>query len=146
MSRALGYVMLRTLLAYILLAGVCATAVGIANADDAPAPEMSKRDTATWLAFFDKLVTTVVKASSAPCKEMADDVNRVIAANRHAIDIARDAHAHGKKLPQSAQEHMFAGVKKMMPAMQRCGEDGKVRAAFAKLDLTREHAAARRSR
>lgn len=136
---------MRTLLALALLAGVCASAIGIANADDRPAV-MSAHDTATWLAFFDRLVTTVVRDSSQSCEKLAGDVGRVIDANQDAVAVARAAHAEGRKLPQAAQQHMVAGVKKMMPAMQKCGQDGKVRAAFARLDLTRSRAAARRAR
>ncbi len=136
---------MRTLLAFAFLAGICVSAFGIANAGDRPA-EMSAHDTATWLAFFDKLVATVVRDASQPCEKLAGDVGRVIDANQDAVAIARAAHAEGRKLPQAAQEHMLVGVKKMMPAMQKCGQDTKVRAAFARLDLTRQRAAARRAR
>jgi hypothetical protein len=135
--------MLRTVLAFALLAGICASAIGIANADDKPPVEMSQADTTKWLTFFDKLVATVVRSSGA-CDKMATDVNAVIAANQDAIGVARAAHAAGRKLPQAAQQHMMEGVKKMVPGMQKCGNDDKVRAAFAKLDLTRKAAAARR--
>jgi hypothetical protein len=139
--------MLRTVLAFALLAGICASAFRIANADDKAAqdktPEMSAADTAKWLGFFDKLVTSVVQ-SSGTCEKMASDVNRVIDANQDAIAIARSAHAAGRRLPQAAQQHMLEGVKKMVPGLHRCGQDDKVRAAFAKLDLTRKEAAARR--
>jgi len=126
---------MKTLLTLILVAGV-------AYADKAP-PEMSAADTAKWLGFFDKLVTTVVK-SSGTCAKMASDVNTVIDANKDAVSVARAAHAQGKKLPQAAQQHMMEGVKKMVPGMQKCGQNDKVRAAFAKLDLTRKDSAARR--
>jgi hypothetical protein len=39
---------------------------------------------------------------------------------------------------------MMEGVKKMVPGLNKCGQDDKVRAAFAKLDLTRKDVAARR--
>jgi hypothetical protein len=136
---------MRTLLAFALLAGICVSAIGIANAEDRRA-EMSAHDTATWLTFFDKLVATVVRDSSQTCEKLAGDVGRVIDANQDAIAVARAAHAEGRKLPQAAQEHMLVGVKKMMPAMQKCGQDSKVRAAFARLDLTRQRSAARRAR
>lgn len=127
--------MKRALLALVLAAGV-------AHAEQAP-PEMNAGDTAKWLTFFDKLVDVVVKSSST-CDKMAGDVNRVIDANKEAVAVARTAHAQGKKLPQAAQQRMMEGVKKMVPGMQKCGQNDKVRAAFAKLDLTRKDAAARR--
>jgi hypothetical protein len=133
--------MTRTLLAFAFLAGICASAIRIANAGDAP-QEMSAADTQKWVSFFDKLVDTVVKAGT--CDKLATDVNRLVAANHDAIATAKAARAAGKKLPQSAQEHMMAGVKKMVPGLQKCGQDDRVRAAFAKLDLTRSDTAARR--
>lgn len=134
--------MTRTLLALALLAGICASAFGIANADDKPPQEMSAADTQKWVAFFDKLVDTVVKAST--CDKLAGDVNKLVAANQDAIATAKAAHEAGRKLPQSAQQHMMTGVKKMVPGLQKCGQDDKVRAAFAKLDLTRKDTASAR--
>ena len=140
--------MLRTIFGLAFFAAICATAIGIANADDKPAQdkpaqEMSAADTAKWLGFFDKLVTTVVKSSST-CEKMAVDVNKIIDANQSAIELAKAAHQAGRRLPASAQAHMMEGVKKMVPALNKCGQDDRVRAAFAKLDLTRKSAAARR--
>lgn len=118
---------------------------GVAHADDAPKrQEMSAAEVTKWLTFFDKLVEVVVGDSSAKCDKMAADVNVVIDANQDAVAVVRAAHDQGKRLPQDAQEHMLAGVKKMVPAMQKCGQDDKVRAAFSKLDVTRKDAAARR--
>ena len=138
---------MRTLLTLALLTGICISAFRIANADDRPAQdtaqEMSAADTTRWLTFFDALVTTVVKSSST-CEQLATDVNRVIAANQDAIAIARAAHTAGRRLPPRAQQHMMEGVKKMVPGLNKCGQDDKVRAAFAKLDLTRKDVAARR--
>jgi len=121
---------LRALLVLVLLAG-------ISSADDKPAPEMAAADVSKWLSFFDKLVNAVT-TSNGTCEKMAADVNIVIDANKDAVAVARRAHAQGKKLPMSAQERMIAGVKKMVPGMQKCGQHDKVRAAFAKLDLTRK--------
>jgi hypothetical protein len=135
--------MARTLLAYALLTSICLAAIGIANADDKTSQEMSSAETSKWLTFFDKLVTTVVK-SSRTCGKMATDVNTVIDANQDAVAVARAAHAAGRRLPQHAQQHMLDGVKKMVPSLNKCGQDNKVRAAFAKLDVTGQAAAARR--
>jgi hypothetical protein len=141
--------MMRTLLALALLAGITVTAIGVANAQgsakEKPAQEMSAADTQKWLAFFDKLVTTVVK-SSGTCDKLATDVNKLIDVNHDAIEVARAARTAGRKLPQAAQQHMMDGVKKMVPTLQKCGQDDRVRAAFAKLDLTRKDTAARRGK
>jgi hypothetical protein len=110
--------------------------VGAASADVKPV-EMSPPDVAKWLTFFDKLVSVVAEATGT-CEKMAADVNIVIDANKDAVAVARRAHADGKKLPQAAQQRMLEGVKKMVPGMQKCGQHEKVRAAFAKLDLTRK--------
>ena len=134
--------MTRTLLALAFLAGICATGIGIAKAEDKPPQEMSAADTQKWVAFFDKLVDTVVAANT--CDKLATDVNKLVAANQDAIATAKAAHSAGRKLPQSAQQHMMEGVKKMVPGLQKCGQDDKVRAAFAKLDLTRKDTASAR--
>ena len=139
--------MLRTLLAHALLGALCVSAIGIVHAEPDRRPvEMSAADTAKWLAFFDKLVDTMVRTSTAPCDKMATEVNAVIDANRDAVAVARAAHTAGRRLPKAAQQHMMAGVKRMIPGMRRCGSDGKVRAAFARLDLTRKNSAAARRR
>ena len=130
--------MRRTLVVLLLLVG------GVARADNKPAPEMSSGDVSKWLTFFDKLVGVVVSDSSAKCSKLAGDVNVLVDANQDAVAVARAAHDAGKRLPPDAQEHVMAGVKKMIPAMQKCGQDDKVRAAFSKLDLTRKDTAARR--
>ncbi len=113
--------------------------IGVAAAHAQPATKsklMSEADVARWLGFFDKLVGTVA-SSNASCDKLAVDVAQVIDQNKDAIEIARNARASGKKLPEAAQQHMLEGVKKMVPAMQKCGQHDKVRAAFAKLDLNR---------
>jgi hypothetical protein len=69
---------------------------------------------------------------------MAVDVNAVVDANKDAIDVAKAAKAQGRKLPADAQQKMVDGVKKMIPGMQNCGQNEKVRGAFAKLDLNRK--------
>lgn len=111
---------------------------GVVHAD-APATtttEMAPAEVTRWLAFFDKLVDTVVRDERA-CDKMASDVNTLMDANRDAIAIARNAKAQGKKLPADAKQRMVEGVKKMLPGMQNCGTNDKVRTAFAKLDLNR---------
>jgi len=113
-------------------------AIGAAFADAPTAPmptaEMAPADVQKWLTFFDKLVNTVVNTQST-CDKMATDVNAVMDTNKDAITLAKKAKAQGKKLPADAKAKMLDGVKKMMPGMQNCGSNDKVRAAFAKLDL-----------
>lgn len=118
----------------------CAAVTGLAGAAVADTPaqqEMPSADAEKWMTFFDKLVTTVVD-SAATCDKMAARINAIVDANKDAIAIARTARQHGKKLPADMQARMVEGVKKMVPGMQRCGQDQKVRAAFAKLDLNRK--------
>ncbi len=96
---------------------------------------MSAADTTKWLAFFDALVTAVAKSSSN-CEKMAADINAVVDANKDTIERARVAQTQGKKLPQSAQQRVMDGIDKMVPGLQKCGDDEKVRAAFARLDVS----------
>jgi hypothetical protein len=99
--------------------------------------EMPAADVSKWLGFFDKLVTVVAKPAPT-CDQLAVDVAVVLDDNKPVIEIARNARATGQKLPEAAQQHMLEGVKKMLPAIQKCGQHEKVRAAFAKLDLNRK--------
>jgi len=123
--------MLRPALVFLVLV------TSVASADDKPAAEMAPGDVAKWLGFFDKLVEAVT-GSTGTCEKMAADVNIVIDGHKDAVAVARRAHDEGKKLPPAAQQRMLAGVKKMMPGMQKCGTHEKVRAAFARLDLSRK--------
>jgi hypothetical protein len=107
----------------------------IAHAEPAP-KEMAAADVERWLAFWDKLVDTVAR-SQATCDKLATEVSSVIDKNKAAVAIAKTARAQGRKLPESAQQHMLDGVKQMVPVMQRCGQHDRVRSAFAKLDVTR---------
>jgi hypothetical protein len=119
---------LRALVVLLLLGG-------IAHADTPAAQEMAAGDVTRWLSFWDKLVTTVVKPQT--CDRMAGDVSSLVDHNKDALAVVKAARQQGKKLPEAAQQHMLEGVKKMVPAMQKCGQHDKVRAAFAKLDLNR---------
>ena len=101
-----------------------------------PPAEMPAADVSRWIAFFDKLVETVV-GNDATCDKLATEVNGVVDRHRDVLILARNARAEGRKLPQSAQQHMLAGAQRMVPALHKCGQHDKVRAAFAKLDLNR---------
>jgi hypothetical protein len=127
---------MRTLSSLLLVSLLLITGLATTVHAQGAANEMAPADVTRWLGFFDKLVVTVVKSPS--CDKLASDVSVLVDQNKDAVAIARAARAQGKKLPQPAQEHMLEGVKKMVPAMQKCGQHDKVRAAFAKLDLNRK--------
>ena len=120
---------LRSLVVLVALTGVAAAQQA------ARSPEVAAADVQRWLGFWDKLVTTVAKPQT--CERMAVEVSSLVDHNKDAVAIVRTARQQGKKLPESAQQHMLDGVKKMVPAMQKCGQHERVRAAFAKLDLSR---------
>ena len=94
--------------------------------------DADKADVAKWLAFFDKIVDKVV-ADKDSCPTMAKDVNALVDANKDLLEKANAAVAAGKKLPEDAQKHMMDSAKKMMPAMQKCGNDKDVQAAFMRM-------------
>jgi len=121
----------------IILAAMLVSGVSMAQGDAPPAQTMTASEVTKWITFFDKLVDTVVKDQTT-CDKMAVDVNAVVAANKDAIAVAKAAKAQGRKLPPDAQQKMVDGVKKMIPGMQNCGQNEKVRGAFAKLDLNRK--------
>ena len=99
----------------------------------APA-EVTPNEAKSWLALFDKIVDTVV-VDKDDCAKMATDINAVVDANQPTIAMARDAKAKGKKLPQSAQQRMLDGARRMLGALDKCGRDEKVGAAFRRIDL-----------
>lgn len=99
----------------------------------APA-EVTPSEARSWIMLFDKIVDTVV-ANREDCPKMAGEINVVVDANKDTIAMAKDAKAKGKKLPQSAQQHMLDGARKMMSSLDKCGRDEKVGAAFARIDL-----------
>lgn len=115
-----------------------------AQQSPAPAPKempgaemMTSAEVAKWLGFFDQLVGAVV-ANQESCEKMANEVSRVIDANHESLTIARSARLQHKKLPESAQQHMLDGVRRMGPGIEKCGDNEHVRAAFAKLDVNDE--------
>ena len=112
---------------------------GVASAQDSAAQQqqMKPDEVSKWIGFFGKLVDTVVK-NQTTCDKMAVEVNAVVDANKEAIAVAKAAKQQGRKLPADAQQKMVEGVKKMIPGMQNCGQNEKVRGAFAKLDLNRK--------
>ena len=113
-----------------------ACTIGSAYAEpqkQAPA-EVTPSEARAWLALFDKVVDTVV-ANREDCTKMATNLDSVIDANQDAIAMARDARAKGKRLPQSAQQRMLEGAKRMLAALDKCGRDEKVEAAFKRIDL-----------
>ena len=99
---------------------------------DAP-KEAAKEDVSKWLAFFDKIVDTIV-ADKADCTKMAGDINKLVDTNKDLLDKADEAKAKGLELPKDAKEHMNAGIKKMMPAMQeKCMNDKGVQGAMERM-------------
>ena len=103
-----------------------------------PTNELAAADVRLWIRFFDKLVEAVA-SNAQNCDKMATDVTTVIDTNQASIALARDARVKGKKLPQSAQQHMLDGVKKMGPGIENCSDNAKVKAAFGKLDEAAHH-------
>ncbi len=119
-------------IALALTAGIAA-----ADAPKKDAPTASSEDVKKFLTFFDKLVDTVV-ADKDNCPKMAKDVNSLIDANKAVLEMAKKAKEQGKQLPDDAKQHMMESAKRMMPAMQKCGEDKDVNAAFQRLDMSKK--------
>jgi AMMECR1 domain-containing protein len=98
-----------------------------------PLTEQEQKDIKTFLAFFDKLVDVVVGAKE-DCDKIATGVNGLVDKSKDVIALAAKAKASGMQLPKDAQDHMMASMQKMMPAMQKCSTNDKVKAAFGRLD------------
>jgi hypothetical protein len=119
----------------VSIAIALAAAAPVAAQPDKQAPaEVTPSEARAWIQVFDKVVDSVV-ANKDDCTKMASDLNAVVDANQDAIKIARDAKAKGKKLPQAAQQHMLDGMRRMVGALEKCGRDDKVAAAFQRIDL-----------
>lgn len=112
-----------------------ATTAAFAQEEPKQAPaEVTPNEARNWIALFDKVVDAVV-VNREDCDKMATGINAVVDSNKATIAMARDAKAKGKKLPQSAQQHMMDGARRMVGALDKCGRDEKVGAAFARIDL-----------
>lgn len=122
--------LVRSVAIAIALAGGTAAA----QPDKQAPAEVTPSEARAWIVVFDKVVDAVV-AHRQDCSKMATELNGVVDANQDAIAIARDAKAKGKKLPPSAQQHMLDGMRRMVAALDKCGRDEKVGAAFKRIDL-----------
>jgi hypothetical protein len=118
----------------VSIAIALAASTASAQPDKQAPAEVTPSEARAWIQLFDKIVDTVV-VNKDDCTKMATDLNVVVDANLEAIKIARDAKAKGKKLPTSAQQHMLDGMRRMVGALQKCGRDEKVAAAFQRIDL-----------
>src|SRR5687767_12811903 len=117
----------------LLLIALAGAPVAAAPDKQAPA-EVTPSEAKAWISLFDKIVDAVV-TNKDDCTKMAGDINALVDANQQTIAIARDAKAKGKKLPQSAQQHMLDSMRRMVAALDKCGRDEKVGAAFKRIDL-----------
>jgi hypothetical protein len=113
-----------------------ASAPAVALADQQPPAEVTPSEAHAWVSLFEKVVDTVV-ANKDRCSSMARDLNAVVDANQNTIRIARDAKAKGKQLPADARQRMIDGTRRMIAALDKCGRDDQVSAAFMRIDLGR---------
>ena len=116
----------------LALAVASATASG---APDRQAPaEVTPTEATRWVALFDQVVDAVV-VNRTDCTKMATGLNAVVDANQDTIAMARDAKARGKRLPTAATQQMQNGARRMLTALDKCGRDAKVSAAFLRMNL-----------
>jgi hypothetical protein len=133
-SRSWGISMKLVRRVSIVIVLALAGAPAVAQPDRQAPAEVTPSEAHAWITLFDKIVDAVV-ANRDDCGQMAGDVNALVDANQEAIKIARDAKAKGKKLPASAQQHMLEGMRRMVAALDKCGRDEQVAAAFKRIDL-----------
>lgn len=99
------------------------------------ADDVSQADADKFVAFFNKFVDTIV-ADKDNCPKMATDINKLIDANTDLLKKANEARKAGKKLPQSAEDKMKDGFKKVGDAMTKCGNDKGVQTALERMKPT----------
>ena len=112
-------------------------AFGAFGARTARADETS--DMKKFMAFFDKIVDTVVKDQDS-CPKMATDINALIDANKDVLEMAKKYANSKKEMPPEMKKHMQDQIGRMMPGIQKCGRDKGVQAAFQRLDVGPHHA------
>ena len=117
----------------IALAGT-ASAEPPAKKPPPAAEEIKESDVHKFLAFWDKLVDTVV-ADKDSCPKMATDVNKLLDANAELLKQAKAAADQGKKLPKAAEDHVMEGVNKLLGGMMKCKDDKAVMKAFDRLNM-----------
>lgn len=117
-----------------IIAFALAASPAAAEQDKQAPAEVTPNEARSWIALFEKVVDAVV-AHRDDCTKMATTLDGVIDANQPTIAMARDAKAKGKRLPAAAQQQMMEGARKMVAALDKCGRDEKVGAAFRRLDL-----------
>ncbi len=118
----------------VWIAVALAAAPAAAQPDQQPPAEVTLNEAHAWVTLFEKVVDTVV-ANREHCPSMARDLNAVVDANQDTIKLARDAKAKGKKLPVDAQQRMLEAMRRMLTALEKCGRDEQVTAAFKRIDL-----------
>jgi len=118
----------------MFLAVAFASATAAAQPDKQAPAEVTPSEATSWLALFDKVVETVV-VNREDCAKMATEINALVDANQETITMARDAKAKGKRLPPRAIQQMVDGARRMVAALDKCGRDDKVGAAFKRIDL-----------
>ncbi len=115
-----------------VIVAVVVLVAGLAHATDAN--EVTAEQAKAWIGLFDKVVDSVV-ADRYDCAGMAAHVTGLAVANQPTIAMARAAKAQGKHLPPADQQHMLDSMRRMVAALDKCGTDEKVAAAFHRLDL-----------
>jgi hypothetical protein len=105
---------------WIAFAFAIATAPARAGEPKQAPAEVTPAEARDWIALFDKVVDTVV-VHRAECGKMAGQLNSVIDANQQTIAMAREAKAKGKRLPSSAQDHIVNSLRRMVAALDKCG-------------------------
>jgi hypothetical protein len=134
--------MIRTL---TVIAALGAVTMAFAEPPKAPAPADKKDDKAAkreplpqataekFIAFFDKLVATVV-ANKDDCVKMANAVNAHIDANQPLLKEIADAKAQHKEPPQAMKDHVLQKTRdELQPALTKCGQDKAVAAALMRM-------------
>ena len=118
----------------MMLAVAFASATATAQPDKQAPAEVTPAEAKSWMALFSKVVDTVVD-NREDCDKMAGGLHAVVDANQKTIAMARDAKAKGKRLPATVMQQMADGARRMLAALDKCGRDEKVGAAFKRIDL-----------
>lgn len=107
-----------------------ASATVAAQPDNQAPAEVTPAQAKSWIALFNKVVDAVV-ANRGDCTRMADGLNIVVETHPETIAMARDAKAKGICCIALGGK----GARRMVGALDKCGRNEKVGAAFKRIDL-----------
>ena len=97
------------------------------------AAELAPADTAKLVAFFDKLIATMV-ANKSDCPKMAGAIDKLVTTNAAMLRTVMKELSSGKTLPKDAETHLTDLTTKSGPDLAACAADEAVAKAMMRIE------------